>query len=60
MWCSKGGQANAKKVEIYIRKEMADFDITKPRFTFEEKYRPVSFINQCHTEIAPLDLYLRL
>ncbi|BDR28175.1 hypothetical protein [Helicobacter suis] len=44
--CSKGGQANAKKVEIYIRKEMADFDITKPRFTFEEKYRPVSFINQ--------------
>ncbi len=32
---------------------MAGFDITKKHFTFEEKHRLISFIDQCRTEIAP-------
>ncbi|WP_163556127.1 hypothetical protein [Helicobacter suis] len=42
-----------KKVEAYVRQEMADFDVTKHRHTLEEKHRLVSFINQCRREIAP-------
>ncbi|WP_158656213.1 hypothetical protein, partial [Helicobacter suis] len=45
--------AEIKEVEKYVRQEMADFDITKRHFTFEEKYRLISFIDQCRTEIAP-------
>ncbi len=42
-----------KKVEAYVRQEMADFDVTKHRHTLEEKHRLVSFIDQCRREIAP-------
>ncbi|BCD45419.1 hypothetical protein [Helicobacter suis] len=42
-----------KKVEAYVRKEIAGFDITKRHFTFEEKHRLLTFIDQCRHEIAP-------
>ncbi|BCD49196.1 hypothetical protein [Helicobacter suis] len=45
--------AEIKEVEKYVRQEMADFDITKRHFTFEEKHRLILFIDQCRTEIAP-------
>ncbi|WP_163556607.1 hypothetical protein [Helicobacter suis] len=35
--------AEIKKVEAYIRKEMADFEIKKKNFTFEEKHRLLTY-----------------